>query len=70
MVIEEAINEGATHFDFLTGTEPYKFRWANSIRRNMNFIYWENKRDYILSNLYLRWNKLLRIPINICQSKL
>jgi CelD/BcsL family acetyltransferase involved in cellulose biosynthesis len=32
--IQEAINEGAAIFDFLTGTEEYKYRWANDCKRN------------------------------------
>ncbi len=48
-VVEESIKEGANCFDFLTGTEPYKFRWCNRVRTNYRAIYWKNKKKYNLS---------------------
>jgi len=68
-IIKEAINEGATHFDFLTGAESYKFRWANRVRKNYCFRYWRNKNQYLVSKLILKANKLLRIPFKIIRSK-
>ncbi len=32
LTIRHAIEEGATEYDFLHGTEPYKFRWARRVR--------------------------------------
>lgn len=34
--IQQAIEEGATEFDFLRGAEPYKFRWTNQVRKDLN----------------------------------
>jgi CelD/BcsL family acetyltransferase involved in cellulose biosynthesis len=41
-VIEEAIKEGAVIFDFLTGDESYKYRWAQSSRKNLRIKCWNN----------------------------
>lgn len=41
-VIEEAIKEGAVIFDFLTGNETYKYRWAKSSRKNYRIKCWNN----------------------------
>ena len=48
-VIEEAINEGAVLFDFLSGDESYKFRWAQGIRRNSAIMYWNSAHNYLFS---------------------
>lgn len=48
-IVEEAINEGATLFDFLSGAEPYKFRWANKTRGSLRIIRWNNSYAYLLS---------------------
>ena len=50
-VIEEAIKEGAIIFDFLSGDEPYKFRWADSIRKNVRIMCWRNNIKYMLSEV-------------------
>ena len=47
-VVREAIEEGAELFDFLSGNELYKFRWAQSINKNIRILYWRNPRKYIL----------------------
>ena len=47
--LEEAIKEGAVCFDFLTGDENYKFRWANSIRSNYTITCWKK----ILGSFFL-----------------
>ena len=38
-VIQEAIKEGATLFDFLRGEEPYKFHWATHTVANVRLVY-------------------------------
>ncbi|MBI5142721.1 MAG: GNAT family N-acetyltransferase [Nitrospirae bacterium] len=34
--VEEAVREGMTEFDFLCGTEEYKFRWTDKVRDNLH----------------------------------
>jgi CelD/BcsL family acetyltransferase involved in cellulose biosynthesis len=41
-VIQEAIREGATLFDFLRGEEAYKYRWATSHLDNVRLTYWKS----------------------------
>ena len=43
-VIQEAIREQASTFDFLRGEEPYKDRWATTERRSDQVIYWASSR--------------------------
>jgi hypothetical protein len=43
---QRAIAEGARTFDFLTGSEPYKFRWADGVRSNYSLNYYRRKKDY------------------------
>jgi CelD/BcsL family acetyltransferase involved in cellulose biosynthesis len=38
--IRVAIGEGARVFDFLTGQEPYKYRWADSEAHSMRVVAW------------------------------
>lgn len=40
--ILEAIEEGATMFDFLRGTEEYKYRWASADVSNLRLVYWKS----------------------------
>lgn len=44
--IQQAIAEGAEVFDFLTGNEAYKFRWADRVRVNFSLYYYRKKADY------------------------
>jgi CelD/BcsL family acetyltransferase involved in cellulose biosynthesis len=41
--IRAAISEGAREFDFLTGQEPYKYRWANRDRRCVALVGWRTR---------------------------
>ncbi|MFN8487842.1 MAG: GNAT family N-acetyltransferase [Caldilineaceae bacterium] len=34
--IQRAIQEGASEFDFLRGAEPYKFKWTEQVRHDLN----------------------------------
>jgi CelD/BcsL family acetyltransferase involved in cellulose biosynthesis len=38
--IRRAIGEGARIFDFLTGQEPYKYRWADAEARSVRVVAW------------------------------
>jgi CelD/BcsL family acetyltransferase involved in cellulose biosynthesis len=41
-VVQEAIREGASVFDFLRGEETYKYRWATSHLDNVRLTYWKS----------------------------
>lgn len=41
-VIKEAINEAASDFDFLSGEEAYKYRWATSDNHSVRLVYWKS----------------------------
>lgn len=52
--IRQAIDEGAKHFDFMRGDEPYKRRWKpNHVYRNLRLIASANG---MLGNLGSSWN--------------
>ncbi len=40
--IEDAIQLGATEFDFLRGDEPYKYAWKASDRENIRLLIWRS----------------------------
>jgi CelD/BcsL family acetyltransferase involved in cellulose biosynthesis len=43
LVIQQAIAERAEIFDFLSGREQYKFRWAEGETRSDRLVYWRNR---------------------------
>jgi CelD/BcsL family acetyltransferase involved in cellulose biosynthesis len=57
-VIQEAIKEGATVFDFLRGEEAYKFRWAETAVRNVRFVYWPSLTLRALSHANSMWARV------------
>lgn len=53
--IRQAIEEGASHFDFMRGDEPYKRRWKpNHVFRNLRLIASVNG---LIGNLGSSWNR-------------
>ena len=42
----------ATIFDFLTGDEKYKFRWAEAVKKNVNISFYRNTTDYNISRFH------------------
>ena len=60
MAIEEAINEKIRRFDFLTGNEAYKFRWAKDVKKNVRIICWRDRNKYIFSKLFYSGKKAIR----------
>lgn len=48
-VIQEAIRERASVFDFLRGEEPYKFQWATSCLANTRVVCWKHLPAWIAS---------------------
>jgi CelD/BcsL family acetyltransferase involved in cellulose biosynthesis len=64
ITIEEAIKEGTVCFDFLTGDENYKFRWANSIRSNYTITCWKNHNYYVAQSIYAKSRKFMSRPLS------
>ncbi len=54
--IKQAIGEGAGLFDFLTGREAYKFRWAERTHVNFSLSYYRFKKHYLME----RWPRIIR----------
>jgi CelD/BcsL family acetyltransferase involved in cellulose biosynthesis len=50
-VIREAIEEGAESFDFLSGAESYKYRWANTELKNLRVAWWRSSTKRLLGRL-------------------
>jgi len=48
-VIQEAIRDGATVFDFLSGEEAYKDRWATGRLFGYRITYWKSRRAWAVS---------------------
>jgi hypothetical protein len=44
LAIKQAINEGATIFNFLTGNEQYKYRWATDVKHSVRLFSWGKKQ--------------------------
>ena len=40
LCLQRAIGENVRSYDFLKGSEPYKFHWAHEGRRSLNFVLW------------------------------
>ena len=47
--IRYAIEEGAEEFDFLTGCEAYKFRWAENVHTNYSLTYYKGTLSFIMT---------------------
>ena len=62
--IQHAISEGAEVFDFLTGNEPYKFRWADRVRVNYSLNYYQRKMDYIFAWIRLAFKSAVKCFVN------
>lgn len=50
-VIREAIEEGAESFDFLSGGESYKYRWADAELKNLRVVWWKSSTKRLLGRL-------------------
>jgi CelD/BcsL family acetyltransferase involved in cellulose biosynthesis len=50
-VIREAIEEGAESFDFLSGGESYKYRWADTELKNLRVVWWKSSTKRLLGRL-------------------
>jgi CelD/BcsL family acetyltransferase involved in cellulose biosynthesis len=50
-VIQEAIREGATVFDFLRGNEEYKYRWASMDVESVRIVYWKSLQGRVGASL-------------------
>lgn len=60
-IIEKCIEKNLTEFDFMKGDEPYKFKWTNKYRRNVNIKFVNNKLTSRLYYLGIRAIKQTRI---------
>ena len=50
-VIREAIDEGAEAFDFLSGGESYKYRWADAELKNLRIVWWKSSTKRLVGRL-------------------
>ena len=57
--IQEAINEGASIFDFLTGTEEYKNHWTNDCEQNYQVCAYRDRNSWYLFRLLNNLGKAL-----------
>lgn len=59
-MIRESINAGAFEYDFLRGSEAYKFHWAKAQRRNTEIIIWNNTVKAMLHRVLFASKKFAR----------
>jgi CelD/BcsL family acetyltransferase involved in cellulose biosynthesis len=64
-VILEAIREGATIFDFLSGDEPYKFRWATGVTNGRRIQYWKSATGWAISSWRQQLANISQVPSKI-----
>jgi CelD/BcsL family acetyltransferase involved in cellulose biosynthesis len=65
MILEDAITRlGADGFDFLRGTEEYKFRWTHEIHIDRTVLYWSKtvsgriaKKEFLWRRQASRWKQ-------------
>jgi CelD/BcsL family acetyltransferase involved in cellulose biosynthesis len=62
-VILEAIRERATIFDFLSGDEPYKYRWATGVTSGKRVQYWRS--GWGISSWRQRVAAISKMPLRI-----
>jgi CelD/BcsL family acetyltransferase involved in cellulose biosynthesis len=60
-VIEEAIKERASLFDFLSGDEPYKYHWARTKAANVRLRYARNIAFRIAFRLNGVWSQTIKL---------
>lgn len=63
-MIKEAIKIGATEYDFLRGSEGYKFHWAKTYRNNTEMILWNRNIKGGLSKVMWRSKRYIKGIIN------
>lgn len=61
-VIQEAIADGATVFDFLSGQEPYKYRWASGETGSCRVTHWKHASTYAVAMGQRAVSALLSMP--------
>lgn len=61
-VIQEAIADGATVFDFLSGQEPYKYRWASGETGSDRVTHWKHSSTYAFAMGQRAVDALLSMP--------
>jgi CelD/BcsL family acetyltransferase involved in cellulose biosynthesis len=49
--VENAVSQGFSVYDFLKGTEPYKFHWANGVNTSLEIFLAQNKIAPVLLSL-------------------
>jgi len=63
--MENAISEGITEFDFLQGTEDYKFRWTDNTKKNLQIKIYRKKIFYMNEKLKITAKNFLKQTFNI-----
>ncbi|MGE3508288.1 MAG: GNAT family N-acetyltransferase [Vicinamibacterales bacterium] len=61
LVVQEAIRDGASVFDFLRGEEEYKFHWAKTTTRSLRVSYWKSVPGWLHGQFQEQWQRL-RVP--------
>ncbi len=72
MVIKQAIEDGATEFDFLHDNEPYKYLWARQERELIRLELYPQRKIvnvYKLAQVFKHWIKLLAAKTSSYQHK-
>jgi len=60
-IIENCIRKGIKEFDFMKGSEPYKFKWDATYRRNTNIRIMNRKTASLLYDIGIKAIKKMKI---------
>jgi hypothetical protein len=61
-VIQESIRDGAAVFDFLSGDEAYKGRWATGRRFGYRVSYWKSTSAWAVSMCHHGLATMAKMP--------
>ena len=65
MATEAAIEKKLTEYDFLRGTEEYKYHWTKTVHKSVDIVIWRSNYICALAKI----EKLLRRAVNILMPK-
>ena len=58
--IRDSIDQHAVCFDFLRGTEDYKYHWADAERLNVRLSFSRNRSGFVRSRIAMLLDRILR----------
>jgi len=63
MVVEDAISRKLSEFDFLRGTEEYKFYWTKVTRKTLDIVLWRSKITYSITKVEKKLRGIIKFVL-------